>query len=48
VALARADAPAALFRSRTFAGSQLTVFAISASFFAIFLYTTLYLQSVAG
>ncbi len=40
--------PLALFRDRIFAGSQLTVFAISASFFAIFLYTTLYLQSVAG
>ena len=40
--------PLALFRHRTFAGAQLTVLAISASFFAIFLYTTLYLQSVAG
>ena len=40
--------PPALFSNRTFAGSQLTVFAVAASFFAIFLYTTLYLQSVAG
>ncbi|MEA2124092.1 MAG: hypothetical protein QOI80_874 [Solirubrobacteraceae bacterium] len=40
--------PLALFRNPTFAGTQLGVFAISASFFAIFLYTTLYLQNVLG
>jgi EmrB/QacA subfamily drug resistance transporter len=38
--------PLGLFSSRAFAGSQVTVFAISASFFAIYLYATLYLQQV--
>ncbi|HXD56855.1 MAG TPA: MFS transporter, partial [Thermoleophilaceae bacterium] len=38
--------PLGLFKNRTFAGAQLGVFAISGSFFAIFLYTTLYLQNV--
>jgi EmrB/QacA subfamily drug resistance transporter len=40
--------PLTLFRNPTFMGTQLGVFAISASFFAIFLYTTLYLQNVLG
>jgi EmrB/QacA subfamily drug resistance transporter len=40
--------PLGLFKNRTFAGAQLGVFAISGSFFAIFLYTTLYLQNVLG
>jgi EmrB/QacA subfamily drug resistance transporter len=38
--------PLGLFASRQFTGSQVTVFAISASFFAIYLYLTLYLQEV--
>jgi EmrB/QacA subfamily drug resistance transporter len=41
-------APLHLFRMPVFLGTQLGVFAISASFFAIFLYTTLYLQNVLG
>jgi EmrB/QacA subfamily drug resistance transporter len=40
--------PLRLFRNPVFVGTQLGVFAISASFFAIFLYTTLYLQQVLG
>jgi predicted MFS family arabinose efflux permease len=40
--------PLALFGQRRFAGSQIAVFAISSSFFAVFLYTTLYLQTVLG
>lgn len=40
--------PLGLFRSREFTASQVTVFAISASFFAIYLYLTLYLQQVRG
>ncbi len=38
--------PLELFASRRFTGSQVTVFAISASFFAVYLYITLYLQEV--
>jgi EmrB/QacA subfamily drug resistance transporter len=38
--------PLHLFRLPLFTGAQLAVFAISASFFALFLYTTLYLQNV--
>jgi predicted MFS family arabinose efflux permease len=38
--------PLRLFRRPAFAGAQLTVFAMSASFFALFLYTTLYLQNI--
>jgi predicted MFS family arabinose efflux permease len=38
--------PLRLFRLPAFAGAQLAVFAMSASFFAIFLYTTLYLQNI--
>jgi EmrB/QacA subfamily drug resistance transporter len=40
--------PAGLFRDRTFTGAQIAVFGISASFFAVFLYTTLYLQQILG
>ena len=38
--------PLELFASRRFTAAQLTVFAISASFFAIYLYLTLYLQEI--
>jgi predicted MFS family arabinose efflux permease len=40
--------PLRLMRERRFAGAQVAVFAIAASFFAIFLYITLYLQTVLG
>jgi EmrB/QacA subfamily drug resistance transporter len=40
--------PLGLFRNRSFSGAQIAAFAISASFFAIFLYTTLYLQRILG
>ncbi len=40
--------PLGLFRRPDFTGAQLAAFAISASFFAIFLYMTLYLQQVLG
>src|SRR4051794_39323775 len=40
--------PLGLFRDRSFTGAQLAAFAISASFFAVFLYTTLYLQQILG
>jgi EmrB/QacA subfamily drug resistance transporter len=40
--------PLGLFRNRSFTGAQVGAFAISASFFAIFLYLTLYLQQVLG
>jgi EmrB/QacA subfamily drug resistance transporter len=40
--------PLGLFRNRMFSGAQVGAFAISGSFFAIFLYTTLYLQNVLG
>ena len=40
--------PLRLMRQRRFAGAQVAVFAIAASFFAIFLYVTLYLQTVLG
>src|SRR4051795_5361396 len=40
--------PLGLFRRRDFSGAQVAAFSISASFFAIFLYTTLYLQNVLG
>jgi EmrB/QacA subfamily drug resistance transporter len=40
--------PLALFRRPDFSGAQIAAFSISASFFAIFLYTTLYLQNVLG
>jgi predicted MFS family arabinose efflux permease len=40
--------PLSLFRVPAFLGAQLSVFAISASFFVLFLYVTLYLQDVLG
>ena len=40
--------PMRLFRDATFTGAQIAAFAISASFFAIFLYMTLYLQQILG
>ena len=38
--------PLRLFRRPDFTGAQIAAFAVSASFFALFLYTTLYLQEV--
>jgi EmrB/QacA subfamily drug resistance transporter len=40
--------PLTLFRNPVFTGTQLAVFAISASLFAIYLYVTIYLQNVLG
>src|SRR3954454_9580269 len=40
--------PLSLFRRADFSGAQVAAFAISASFFALFLYTTLYLQNNLG
>jgi EmrB/QacA subfamily drug resistance transporter len=40
--------PLGLLRQRRFAGPQVLVFGIAASFFAAFLYATLYLQGVLG
>jgi EmrB/QacA subfamily drug resistance transporter len=40
--------PLSLFRVPAFLGAQFSAFAISASFFALFLYVTLYLQDVLG
>jgi len=40
--------PLGLFRSRPFTAAQVGVFGISASFFALFLYITLYLQEILG
>lgn len=40
--------PLSLFRQAKFTGPQVAVFGISASFFAAFLYMTLYLQGVVG
>jgi EmrB/QacA subfamily drug resistance transporter len=40
--------PLTLFRNRGFAAAQAAAFAISASFFAVFFYLTLYLQQVLG
>ena len=40
--------PLRLFRLPAFACAQLAVFAMSASFFALFLYITLYLQNILG
>jgi EmrB/QacA subfamily drug resistance transporter len=40
--------PLGLFRRRDFTAAQVAAFAISASFFALYLYTTLYLQDVLG
>jgi EmrB/QacA subfamily drug resistance transporter len=40
--------PLRFFRNPAFTGAQIAAFAISASFFAVFVYTTLYLQQVLG
>ena len=40
--------PLGMFKNSAFTGAQVAAFAISASFFAIFLYITLYLQQVLG
>jgi EmrB/QacA subfamily drug resistance transporter len=40
--------PLGLFRNRAFTGAQVAAFSISASFFAVFLYTTIYLQQILG
>src|SRR5207342_3832807 len=40
--------PLRLLGQRGFAGAQVAVFAIACSFFAVFLYLTLYLQTVLG
>jgi EmrB/QacA subfamily drug resistance transporter len=40
--------PLRLLRRPVFAGPQIAVFAIASSFFAVFLYLTLYLQTVLG
>jgi EmrB/QacA subfamily drug resistance transporter len=40
--------PLGLFRGRAFTGALVAAFAISSSFFAVFLYTTLYLQQILG
>jgi EmrB/QacA subfamily drug resistance transporter len=40
--------PLGLFKRPDFSGAQVAAFSISASFFALFLYTTLYLQNVLG
>jgi EmrB/QacA subfamily drug resistance transporter len=40
--------PMRLFRNPSFTGAQIAAFAISSTFFAIFLYTTLYLQQILG
>jgi EmrB/QacA subfamily drug resistance transporter len=40
--------PLRLMRRPQFAGAQIAVFAIASSFFAVFLYLTLYLQTVLG
>jgi EmrB/QacA subfamily drug resistance transporter len=38
--------PLGLFKIKEFSGAQIAAFAISASFFALFFYTTLYLQQI--
>lgn len=40
--------PLEMFRNRSFTGAQIAAFAISVSLFSVFLYTTIYLQSVLG
>lgn len=44
----RAMLPLSLLRDRRFAGPQVAVVGVSASFYALFLYVTIYLQSVLG
>ncbi|MGH2950263.1 MAG: MFS transporter [Solirubrobacteraceae bacterium] len=40
--------PLRLFRDPSFTGAQIAAFAISATFFAVFIYVTLYLQQILG
>ena len=40
--------PLGLFRNKEFTGAQVAAFSISASFFAVFFYVTLYLQQILG
>jgi EmrB/QacA subfamily drug resistance transporter len=40
--------PMRFFRDGSFTGAQIAAFAISASFFAVFIYVTLYLQRILG
>jgi predicted MFS family arabinose efflux permease len=40
--------PMRFFRDGSFTGAQITAFAISSTFFAIFLYVTIYLQQILG
>ena len=40
--------PLRFFRNASFTGAQVAAFAISATFFAVFFYTTLYLQQILG
>ncbi len=40
--------PLGFFRDRSFTGAQIGAFAISGSFFAVFIYATLYLQQILG
>lgn len=40
--------PLSMFANTGFAGAQVATFAISASLFSVFVYTTIYLQGVAG
>jgi EmrB/QacA subfamily drug resistance transporter len=40
--------PLSFFRNPSFTGAQVAAFSISASFFAVFFYTTLYLQQILG
>jgi EmrB/QacA subfamily drug resistance transporter len=40
--------PLRLFRNASFTGAQIAAFAISATFFAVFIYATLYLQQILG
>jgi len=40
--------PLRLFRNASFTGAQVAAFAISATFFAVFIYATLYLQQILG
>jgi EmrB/QacA subfamily drug resistance transporter len=40
--------PMSFFRNSSFTGAQITAFAISSTFFAIFLYVTIYLQQILG
>ncbi len=48
VRVAQPMLPMRYFRDGSFTGAQAAAFAISATFFAMFLYTTLYLQQILG